>query len=81
MRDYHFSHTGRGLYFIDRCGGVLFPVAFVPIAAKKTSLRVQSERSERLRELTPAARRRELTPAARRRGQTESAYTINNDRG
>ena len=47
----------RGLYLIDRCGGVLFPVALVPSAAKKTSLRVQSERSERLRELTPAARR------------------------
>ena len=36
---------------------VLFPAAFIQIAAKKTSLRVQSERSERLRELTPAARR------------------------
>ena len=35
----------RGLYFIDRCGGVLFPVAFVTIAAYKVSLRVQSERS------------------------------------
>ena len=44
-------------------------MALVPIAAKKTSLRVQSERSERLRELTPAARRRELTPAARRRSE------------
>ena len=67
------TFTTRGLYFIDRCGGVLFPVALVTIAAYKVSLRVQSERSERLRELTPAARRRserlrELTPAARRRG-------------
>ena len=54
------TFTTRGLYFIDRCGGVLFPVALVMIAAYKVSLRVQSERSERLRELTPAARRRGL---------------------
>ncbi len=44
----------RGLYFIDRCGGVLFPVALVTIAAYEASLRVQSERSERLRELPSA---------------------------
>ena len=53
---------------------VLFPVTLIPVAACKASLRVQSERSERLRELTPAARRRserlrELTPAARRRSE------------
>ena len=59
----------RGLYFIDRCGGVMFPVALVTIAAYKVSLRVQSERSERLRELTAQALRRELTPAARRARQ------------
>ena len=50
----------------------MFPVAFIQNAAYEVFLRVQSERSERLRELTPAARRRserlrELTPAARRR--------------
>ena len=54
------TFTTRGLYFVDRCGDVLFPAAFVPVAAYKASLRVQSERSERLRELTPAARRRGL---------------------
>ena len=41
-----------------RAAGVLFPVTLVTIAGYKASLRVQSERSERLRELTPAARRR-----------------------
>ena len=35
---------------IDRCGGVLFPVALTPIAAYEAFSRVQSERSERLRE-------------------------------
>ena len=49
MRNYHFRHTG-----------VLFPVTLIPVAAYKAALRVQSERSERLRELTPAARRRGL---------------------
>ena len=44
------TFTTRGLYFIDRCGGVLFPAALVTIAAFKASLRAQSERSERLRE-------------------------------
>ena len=39
------TFTTRGLYFIDRCGGVLFPVALVTIAAYKVPLRVQSERS------------------------------------
>ena len=34
----------RGLYFIDRCGGVLFPVALTPGAGYKAALRVQSER-------------------------------------
>ena len=52
------TFTTRGRYFIDRCGGVLFPVAFIQSAGYKAFLRVQSERSERLRELTPAARRR-----------------------
>ena len=33
-------------------------ISGTPIAGNKVSLRVQSERSERLRELTPAARRR-----------------------
>ena len=47
----------RGLYFIDRCAGVLLPAALTPGAGYKAALRVQSERSERLRELTPAARR------------------------
>ena len=36
----------------------MFAVALIPIAAYESSLLVQSERSERLRELTPAARRR-----------------------
>ena len=40
----------RGLYFIDRCAGVMFPVALAQSAAYEASLRVQSERSERLRE-------------------------------
>ena len=43
---------------IDRRAGVLFPTALAQSAGYKASLRVQSERSERLRELTPAARRR-----------------------
>ena len=43
-----------------RARTVLFPVTLVTIAGYKVSLRVQSERSERLRELTPAARRRGL---------------------
>ena len=52
----------------------MFPAAFIQNAAYEATLRVQSERSERLRELTPAARRRserlrELTPAARRRSE------------
>ena len=38
----------------------MFPVALAQSAAYEASLRVQSERSERLRELTPAARRRGL---------------------
>ena len=41
-----------------RARTVLFPAAFIQNAGYKVSLRVQSERSERLRELTPAARRR-----------------------
>ena len=36
----------------------MFPVALATGAGYKVFLRVQSERSERLRELTPAARRR-----------------------
>ena len=28
-------HAGRGLYFIDRCAGVLFPTAFFQSAAYK----------------------------------------------
>ena len=48
----------RGRYFIGRCAGVLFPDTLIPSAGYKAALRVQSERSERLRELTPAARRR-----------------------
>ncbi len=51
------SGTPARSLLIDRCGGVLFPVTLVTIAGYKVSLRVQSERSERLRELTPAARR------------------------
>ena len=52
----------------------MFPDTLIPGAGYKVSLRAQSERSERLRELTPAARRRserlrELTPAARRRSE------------
>ena len=35
----------------------MFPAAFIQNAAYEASSRVQSERSERLRELTPAARR------------------------
>ena len=35
----------RGLYFIDRCAGVMFPVALAQSAAYEASLRVQSERS------------------------------------
>ena len=54
---------------IDRCGGVLFPAALITVAANKVSLRVQSERSERLRELPSAGTHRELTPVARRRGR------------
>ena len=65
----------RGLYFIDRCGGVLFPVALIPGVGYKDSLRVQSERSERLRELTPAARRREL-PSAGTHGGSGKDYFI-----
>ena len=37
-------HYSRSL-LIDRCGGVLFPVALVTIATYKVFLRVQSERS------------------------------------
>ena len=37
-------HYSRSL-LIDRCGGVLFPVALTPGAGYKASLRVQSERS------------------------------------
>ena len=40
----------RGRYFVDRHAGVLFPVALTPGAGNKVFLRVQSERSERLRE-------------------------------
>ena len=43
-------------------------ISVTPIAAYKAALRVQSERSERLRELPSAGTHRELTPAARRRG-------------
>ena len=48
MRNY--CHTslraaGRGLYFIDRCAGVLFPDTLIPSARYKAFLRVQSERS------------------------------------
>ena len=49
MRNYHFRHTG-----------VLFPVTLVTIAGYKVSLRVQSERSERLRELPSAGTHRSL---------------------
>ena len=52
------TFTTRGRYFFGISGIVLFPAAFIQIAAYKAFLRVQSERSERLRELTPAARRR-----------------------
>ena len=48
----------------------MFPVALVTIAAYEAALRVQSERSERLRELTPAARRRELPSAGTHRART-----------
>ena len=58
MRNYHFRHAGRGLYLIDRCGGVLFPDTLIPSAAYKAFLRVQSERSERLRELPRAGTHR-----------------------
>ena len=51
------TFTTRGLYFIDRYAGVLFPDTLIPNAAYEVSLRVRSERSKRLRELTPAARR------------------------
>ena len=68
----------RGRYFVDRCPGVLFPAAFIQNAGYKVFLRAQSERSERLRELTPAARRRGRYFVDR---QTERSYTINNDRG
>ena len=54
---------------IDSCAGVLFPDTLIPGAAYEASLRVQSERSERLRELPSAGTHRELTPAARRRGR------------
>ncbi len=40
----------RGLYLIDSCGGVLFPADLITIAAYEAALRVQSERSERIRE-------------------------------
>ena len=53
-------------------------MALTPGAGYKAALRVQSERSERLRELTPAARRRGRYFVYR---QTERSYTINNDRG
>ena len=43
---------------IERHAGVMFPDTLIPGAGYKVSLRAQSERSERLRELTPAARRR-----------------------
>ncbi len=61
-----------------RHAGVMFPAAFIQSAAYEASLRVQSERSERLRELTPAARRRserlrELTAEALRRELTPAA--------
>ena len=45
-------------YTTLRSAGVLFPEDLVQNAAYEAFLRVQSERSERLRELTPAARRR-----------------------
>ena len=51
MRNYHFRHTG-----------VLFPVALTPIAAFEAFSRVQSERSERLRELHEVQGSRELAP-------------------
>ena len=47
MRDYNFRHAG-----------VLFPAALITVAANKVSLRVQSERSERLRELPSAGTHR-----------------------
>ena len=63
----------RGLYLIDSYGtaGVLFPAAFVPDAAYKASLRVQSERSERLRELPSAGARRKCPWGARTGGTQE----------
>ncbi len=54
----------RGLYFIDRCGGVLFPADLITIAAYEAALRVQSERSERLRELRAQALRRRRSRCA-----------------
>ena len=51
MRNYHFRHTG-----------VLFPVTLIPVAAYEAFLRVQSERSERLRELHEVQGSRELAP-------------------
>ena len=48
------TFTTRGRYFFGISGIVLFPAAFIQIAAYKAFLRVQSERSERLRELPSA---------------------------
>ena len=54
-------HYSRSLLY-DRCGGVMFPVAFIQSAGNKVFLRVQSERSERLRELHEVQGSRELAP-------------------
>ena len=51
MRDYNFRHAG-----------ILFPAALTPGAGNKIFLRVQSERSERLRELHEVQGSRELAP-------------------
>ena len=67
------TFTTRGRYFFGISGIVLFPAALVQNAAYKASLRVQSERSERLRELTAQALRRELTAQALRRELTAQA--------
>ena len=66
----------RGLYFIDRCGGVMFPVALVTIAAYKVSLRVQSEQSERLRELPSAGTHRGSRELAPWRVQSERSAGV-----
>ena len=69
-------HYSRSL-LIERHAGVMFPDTLIPGAGYKVSLRVQSERSERLRELTPAARRRELPSAGARRKYPWGARTAN----